>query len=57
MLTKRELQEYIIVRFDPDEVIEILDFSTEELLVYILDVCYKKQHLFVDEEEVWPDED
>ena len=57
MLTKRELEEYIIVRFDPDEVIEILDFSTEELLVYILDVCYKKQHLFVDEEEVWPDED
>ena len=57
MLTKRELQEYIIVRFDPDEVVEILDFSTEELLVYILDVCYKKQHLFVDEEEVWPDED
>ena len=57
MLTKRELEEYILQRYDPDEVIEILDFSTEELLVYILDVCYKKQHLFVDEEEVWPDED
>ena len=57
MLTKRELQEYIIVRFDPDEVIEILDFSTEELLVYLLDVCYKKQHLFVDETEIWEDEE
>lgn len=57
MLTKGELKEYIIIRFDPDEVLEILDFSTEELLVYILDVCYKKQHLFVDETEIWEDED
>lgn len=57
MLTKSELREFIIIRFDPDEVVELLDFSTEELLVYILDVCHKKQHLFVEEEEIWPDED
>lgn len=57
MLTREELSEYIIIRFDPDEVVEILDLSTEELLVYLLDVCYKKQHLFVDETEIWEDED
>ena len=57
MLTKGELKEYIIVRFDPDEVIELLDLSTEELLVYLLDICYKKQHLFVDETDVWEEEE
>lgn len=57
MLTKQELREYILQRFDPDEVIELLDFSTEELLIYVLDVCYKKQHLFVDETDVWEEED
>lgn len=57
MLTKRELRDYILQRFDPDEVVELLDLSTEELLVYLLDICYKKQHLFVDETDVWEEEE
>ena len=55
MLTKTEVREYIILRYDPDEVLEILDLSTEELLKYILDLCHKNQGLFIDE-EIW-DED
>jgi hypothetical protein len=53
MLNKKQLREYIITRHDPDEVIDILGFSTEDLLEYLLDVCHKKQHLFVDEEDTW----
>lgn len=55
MLTKKELREYIILRYDPDEIIEILDLGTEDLLVYIIDLCHKKQHLFIDE-EIWSDD-
>lgn len=57
MLTKKEVQEYIVARFDPDEVIEILDISTEELLVFLLDKCHKKQHLFVEDEELLYEEE
>ena len=53
MLNKKQLKEYIITRYDPDEVVEILCFTTEDLMEYLLDVCHKKQHLFVDEEDVW----
>ena len=57
MLTKKELREYILIRYDPDDILEILDFTTEELLVYLLDVCYEKQKLFVDEDEIWMEND
>jgi hypothetical protein len=53
MLNKKQLKEYIITRHDPDEVVEILGLSTEDLLIYLIDVCHKKQHLFVDEEDIW----
>ena len=57
MLTRKELREYILIRYDPDDILEILDFTTEELLVYLLDVCYEKQKLFVDEDEIWTEND
>ena len=57
MLTKQQLRRYIITRHDPDEVVEILGFSTEDLMDYLIDVCHKKQHLFVDEEDVYYSED
>ena len=53
MLNKKQLREHIINRFDPDELIEILGLSTEDLMDYLMDMCYKKQHLLVDEEDVW----
>lgn len=56
MLTKQELTEYIVLRYDPDEVIELLELDTEELLKYLITLCYKKQHLFVDESEIWQDD-
>lgn len=55
MLTKKELREYIILRYNPDDVIEILDLTTEDLLVYVIDICHKKQDLFV-EEDIWGEE-
>ena len=57
MLNKKQLRRYIITRHDPDEVVEILGFSTEDLMDYLIDVCHKKQHLFVDEEDVYYSED
>jgi len=57
MLNKKQLRSYIITRHDPDEVIDILGFSTEDLLEYLLDICHKKQHLFLDEEDTWTDVD
>ena len=57
MLNKKQLREYIITRHDPDEVVEILGFSTEDLMDYLIDICHKKQHLFVDEEDVYYSED
>ena len=57
MLTKNELKEYIEMRFDPNDIIEILDLSTEDLMKYLLDVCHKHQDLFVDEQDIWHDDD
>lgn len=58
MLNKKQLQTYIVTRYDPDEVLEILCFTTEDLMEHLLDVCHKSQHLFVDEDDMWvePDE-
>lgn len=53
MLTKKEVHDYIALRYDPDEVVEILDLSTEDLLKYIIDLCHKHQDLFVDETDIW----
>lgn len=53
--TLEELKEYIIEHYDPDEFIEILDISTEELVEAFEDLIILKRYKF-DEEEEYSDE-
>lgn len=48
-LTLKELKEHVTQRYDPDEVVEILDISTEELLEYFEDKLELKRKLFEDD--------
>lgn len=48
-LTLEELKEHVCQRYDPDELVEMLDISTEELLEYFEDKLESKRKLFEDE--------
>ena len=47
-LTLEELKELITARCDPDEVVELLDISTEDLLEYFEDKLIEHRHKFKD---------
>lgn len=48
--TLEELKEYINAHFDPDELIELLDINTEQLVEAFEDLIIEKRYKF-DEEE------
>tara|TARA_R100001530_G_C4278361_1_gene144937 strand:+ start:87 stop:284 length:198 start_codon:yes stop_codon:yes gene_type:complete len=50
-LTLKELMEMILFRLDPDELIERLDLSTEEIVERFHDKIAERRHRFEDFEE------
>ncbi len=52
-LTIEELKEYVLQHYDPDEIIEILDITTEELLEYFEDKLIDKRRIFDDEVDTY----
>ncbi len=49
--TLEELKEYIVEHYDPDEFIDILDISTEELVEAFEDLIILKRYKFDEEGE------
>ena len=45
-LTPRELKERVILNYDPDEVVELLDLSTEDILDRFEDILWERKHKF-----------
>ena len=45
-MTKTEFKEFLILRYDPDEIIDMLGLSTEDLLDYLFEVVWDNKVLF-----------